>query len=344
MPRLVVVDGTGRDDAPRGLIDRRATVRAEWCVSGASRHGQPAASVGTPDERRCVERAAPPMTWTPAIIDYGTALRARGLSPYTQTLYRHYLNHAAGRIGGDPWKATGAQLEQLIGMPERGPAARKSRRTALAGFYRWGLARGHVETNPVDSIPVPKVPQGRPRPTPDGLIAEALALADARERLMIELGALAGLRAGEIAQVHRDDLLDGDVLLVHGKGGKTRRVPLVNGELVQAIRSAGDEGWLFPNVQRGGHLTANRVSKLLSQGLPGAWTGHTLRHRFGTRAYAATRDLLAVSELLGHASPVTTRIYVQMPDDHLRTAVAAAATIGTVALVGGGCPAQSSEC
>lgn len=265
------------------------------------------------------------MTWTPTISAYGTALRARGLSPHTQTLYRHYLNHAGDRIGGDPWQVGVAQLEQLIGAPDWGPSAKKSLRTALAGFYRWGLVRGHIETNPVDGIPVPKVPQGRPRPTPERLIVEALAGADRRERLMIELGALAGLRAGEIAQVHRDDLLDGDVLMVHGKGGKTRRVPLVNASLVLAIRTAGGEGWLFPNVQRGGHLTANHVSKLLSRRLPGVWTGHTLRHRFGTRAYAATRDLLAVSELLGHASPDTTRIYVQMPEDHLRAAVAAAA-------------------
>lgn len=285
------------------------------------------------DESRPVERAAT-MTGTSAIIEYGTALRARGLSPRTQELYRHYLNHAGDRIGGDPWQVGVPQLEGLIGAPDWGQSARKSLRTALAGFYRWGLAGGHVEANPIDSIPVPKVPQGRPRPTPEVLIVEALAHADPRERLMIELGALAGLRAGEIAQVHRDDLLDGDVLMVHGKGGKTRRVPLMNAPLIQTIRNVEcAEGWLFPNVQRGGHLTANHVSKLLSRRLPGIWTGHTLRHRFGTRAYAETIDLLAVSELLGHASPDTTRIYVELPDEHLRAAVSGAAEIGSSAVI-----------
>lgn len=273
------------------------------------------------------------MTWTHAIIEYGTALRARGLSPHTQSLYRHYLNHAGDRLGGDPWSVTVADLEALIGAPDWGPSAKKSLRTALAGFYRWAVLRGHIESSPVDRIPVPKVSRGRPRPTPEGLIVVALKRADQRVRLMIELGALAGLRPGEIAQVHRDDLMDGDVLLVHGEGGKARRVPLAHGPLAAAIRSAGGEGWLFPNTQRGGHLTSNHVSKLPSQGLPGVWTGHTLRHRFGTRAYAATRDLLAVSELLGHASPDTTLIYVQMPDDHLRDAVQAAAAIGGVAPV-----------
>lgn len=59
--------------------------------------------------------------------------------------------------------------------------------------------------------------------------------------------------------------------------------------------------------------------------LPDGWTTHTLRHRFATVSYAGTRDLLAVQELLGHSRPETTRGYVQLPQDALRAAVAAAA-------------------
>lgn len=54
------------------------------------------------------------------------------------------------------------------------------------------------------------------------------------------------------------------------------------------------------------------------------WTAHTFRHRLATRAYAGTRDLLAVSELLGHSRPETTQRYVLLPDDALVAAVEAA--------------------
>lgn len=75
---------------------------------------------------------------------------------------------------------------------------------------------------------------------------------------------------------------------------------------------------------RGTHTTADRVGRILSRLLgPGA-TGHGLRHRFASKAYQGTRDLLAVQQLLGHSSPATTQRYVAVPLDNLRAAVRAA--------------------
>lgn len=264
------------------------------------------------------------MQWQASITAYATSLRARGCSPATVVLYRHYLNYLADQLEA-PWDVTEADLEHVLGSVDWGTSARKSLRTVIGGFYAWGSRAGHVTANPAADLPAVRVQRGRPRPTPEGVVAAALERADTRERQMVELGAFAGLRAGEIARVHCDDL-DGDLLLVHGKGGKERVVPLARGALVDAIADA--QGWLFPNA-RGSHLSANHVSKLLSRLLPAPWTAHTLRHRFGTRAYAGTRDLLAVSKLLGHASTDTTLVYVQMPDDHLRLAVAAASAVGS---------------
>lgn len=262
--------------------------------------------------------------WQRAIADYIGSLRAAGRPSTTITLYRHYANLMAGKLGTpSPWTVTARQLEQFLGEISWGLAARKSLRTVVGGFYGWGHVTGRIQADPSIGLPRVKVSRGRPRPTPEGIFLDALAAAGRRERLMLELAGLAGLRAGEIARVHSDDLYD-DVLLVHGKGGKDRRVPMPEGDLTAAI--AGASGWLFPNG-RGGHLTPNHVSKLVSALLPGQWTCHTLRHRFGTRAFAGSRDLLAVSTLLGHASADTTIIYVQMPDDHLRDAVRAAAPI-----------------
>lgn len=118
----------------------------------------------------------------------------------------------------------------------------------------------------------------------------------------------------------------GDSLRVIGKGGHVRVVPLPDG-LASALRDhAGGSGLVFPSPQRPGQpLTAGHVAKLVTAYLPRGLTMHTLRHRCGTVAYAATRDLRAVQELLGHAKPETTARYVQVPDDAVRAAVTAAA-------------------
>jgi len=267
------------------------------------------------------------VNWHTSITAYESALRAAAKSPRTIDLYSGYLKRASIALApAGPWEVSTQQLEELLGAMTGSASGKKSMRVALGGFYAWGVSRGHLLVDPVAPLPTPRVRRGKPRPTPEGVLLDALERADERARLMLELGALAGLRAGEIAQVHHYDLDETDVLLVHGKGGKERYVPLASGHLCDAIRAT--SSWLFPNVQRGGHLTPNYVSNILSGLLEGPWTAHTLRHRFGTRAFAGSRDLVAVSELLGHASLDTTRIYVMMPDDHLRTAVEAAAQIG----------------
>jgi integrase len=145
--------------------------------------------------------------------------------------------------------------------------------------------------------------------------------ADRRLAFMAALAAYAGLRRGEIARVHRRDLV-GDVLTVHGKGGKTRTVPILDPGLLARLEAV--DGWAVPNRQ-GGHLTADHVGRLLSRAMPEGWSGHKLRTRCGTTAYAGCRDLLAVMELLGHSRPETTLRYVLLPDDAVRAAVAATA-------------------
>lgn len=155
-------------------------------------------------------------------------------------------------------------------------------------------------------------------------MAAAILAADERVRLMIALGSH-GLRRGEIARAHTDALradLGGVALDVDGKGGKRRLVPLTDALGRELGRLPA--GWVFPSPA-GGHLTPAHVGKLVSRCLPAGVTPHQLRHRFATRAYAATRDIEAVRQLLGHASLVTTQRYVATPADALRAAVVAAA-------------------
>jgi integrase len=75
----------------------------------------------------------------------------------------------------------------------------------------------------------------------------------------------------------------------------------------------------------GDHLSAWVVGKILSRALGPGWTGHKLRHRFATLAYAVDRDLLTVQQLLGHSSPQTTAIYIETSPDAAAAAVAGVA-------------------
>lgn len=163
--------------------------------------------------------------------------------------------------------------------------------------------------------------------TPEMIYRQALADADDRARLMIQLAAQCGLRRGEIARCRREDVVPdlwGHSLRVDGKGGHVRSVPLPE-ELAQIILEH-PPSWLFPSpAAGGGPLTPHHVGKIVSRLLPDGWTCHTLRHRCATVAYASTRDLRAVQELLGHAKPETTARYTQVPVDAVRQAVAAAA-------------------
>lgn len=142
---------------------------------------------------------------------------------------------------------------------------------------------------------------------------------------MVRLAGELGLRRGEVARVHSDDVvtdLDGWSLVVHGKGDRTRLVPL-SPVLARELRAL-PPGWAFPGDD-GGHLSPRWVGKLVGRLLPPGMTMHGLRHRFATRAYHVDRDLLTVQQLLGHASPVTTRAYVQIGEQAKRRLVAAVA-------------------
>lgn len=142
---------------------------------------------------------------------------------------------------------------------------------------------------------------------------------------MIRLGGEAGLRRGEVAVVHRRDLREdllGWSLYVHGKGGRDRVVPLTD-DLAREVLDATREGYAFPG-RVDGHLSARWVGRLVADALPDDWTMHPLRHRFGTLTHNVHKDLLAAQQLLGHATPTTTRLYVKITDDYLRETVNAA--------------------
>ncbi|MGW9567129.1 tyrosine-type recombinase/integrase [Prescottella equi] len=277
---------------------------------------------------------ATPKLWADAVDNFKVHLTAAGRSAETiRTRLSHICTLARAHARIAPTRITAEQVVRWAGRQEWTPATRRSFRHSAGQFFGWLVATGRAAADASAGLPAVPQTRPRPRPVPERLFADALSVVDRRGALVLRLMGELGLRRGEVARVHTDDLLEdthGWSLVVHGKGGRQRVLPLTD-ELAAVIAAgaAGHtpgmsrRGWLFPG-QIGGHLSPGWVGKLASRALPGVWTGHKLRHRFATVAYSVDRDLLTVQQLLGHASPETTQRYVVPPDDVARRTAAAA--------------------
>lgn len=266
--------------------------------------------------------------WACAIDAWATAQRAGGAPETTLSTRTYHLRRLAAAMGTiEPWEVTADDLIDWTGRQVWAGETRRGYRNSFRAFYSWAIDTGRTDVNPALGLPRVKPSSPNPRPAPDRVYREALLAAGRRERLIVRLAAEMGLRRAEVAVVHSSDLIEdlaGWSLRVHGKGGRTRVVPLPP-SLAAELRAL-PPGWAFPGRDRG-HLSPRWVGKLVTRLLPDEWTMHTLRHRFATRAYAVDRDVFTVQELLGHASPATTRVYVQPPDDARRRLVHAVAGI-----------------
>ncbi|MEV6449612.1 tyrosine-type recombinase/integrase [Amycolatopsis sp. NPDC051716] len=272
-------------------------------------------------------------------------LRAAGLSETTIQRRTSDMEQIAREVGpGGPDTITGEKLVQWMGDQVWAIETRRGRRNSARSFWKWAVAAGVVTENAAEALPKIAAAKPSPRPAPDRIYRGALQVASPRVRLMLRLAAEIGLRRAEIAVVHvGNDLIEGDEgysLVVHGKGNKKATMPVPDdlGNLIAAgapAHSPGEghprRGYLFPGAEDG-HLSPRWVGRLCAEALAAAayegeapWTVHKLRHRFGTRALKATRDILAVRDAMRHSSVATTQAYCAVEQDAVRAAVNAAA-------------------
>lgn len=171
-------------------------------------------------------------------------------------------------------------------------------------FYTWCIIEGYGDSDPTLTIPRPKLRQPLPRPIATKDLLLAIEQATNPVRCWLILGALAGLRAQEIAGIERGDVMESVepkvLVVVHAKGGKERAVPL-HDVVLDSLRSLPMpiSGRVF-SVQP--WTVSGRVNRHLHDLGIGA-TLHCCRHWFATNIMRKSHDLLLVQKLLGHASP-----------------------------------------
>ena len=280
------------------------------------------------------------MTRADLLEQWGTHLAAnRRRSPHTVRAYVATAARLLDEVGAEDWPAlarldAGALRTQLARRRAEGignvSAAREL--SALKAFLAFAREQaGHAEPA-APRVRGPRIKKGLPRPvTPD----EATNLADmvrhsaaedwigARDQAVLLLLYGAGLRIAEALSLKGAHLPLGETLVVTGKGGKQRVVPIL-----PIVRSAvadyaarcpwtllGSEP-LFRGA-RGGALGQGMVQKAMARarialGLPATATPHALRHSFATHLLGAGADLRSLQELLGHASLGSTQIYTKV--------------------------------
>lgn len=197
------------------------------------------------------------------------------------------------------------------------PGSTRNLYVNLRALYRWAMREGLVGADPTALADRPPVPNRLPRPAPEHDIARVCDVGDVWVRAAVALMACAGLRCVECSRLDWADVdIPAGTVIVNGKGQRERLID-VSVDVARALAelrlaSVRSVGAVFVGPS-GVRLTPARVSQRVNRAFHtlGLHTrAHQLRHRAATMALRQPGvDLLAVRDLLGHASVATTQIY-----------------------------------
>ncbi len=271
----------------------------------------------------------------------------RGAARNTRLAYaadlEDFARFAAAR-GAAPARADATVLQAyMAGLSRAGLAARTAARrlSALRQFHRFLLREAVRADDPTAMLDAPKLGRPLPKYLSEQEVDALLVAAAARPgrqgvvaKAALEILYASGLRVSELLGLPRRALSgDAAVLMVKGKGGKERIVPLSEaaklaaGELA-ALDETGTR-WLFPGRDGRQPMTRQGFGLMLKivaleAGLdPVRVSPHVLRHSFASHLLAHGADLRSLQLLLGHADIATTQIYTHVLAERLQKLVEA---------------------
>ena len=267
------------------------------------------------------------------------ALSANSRAAYARDLIKLVDYLAAAGVTEPPAVDRERLNRFLVHLQDTGLANRSVARhvSSVRGWFAFLLADGHVEVDPAEILKAPS--WGRPLPrtltleeveallrVPDGSSPRGL-----RDRALLEVLYATGIRISELCGLRLEDLRDdGQLLLVRGKGGKQRLVPLGSKAIEALGRYLRDGRPILPGAA-GPAMFPGRTSAPLRRqsvwkrfkelartaGIQTPLSPHKLRHSFATHLLERGADLRAVQTLLGHADITTTQIYTHVTRERL---------------------------
>lgn len=284
-----------------------------------------------------------------AFLEMLAAERAAAVN--TVESYRHDLADFAAFVGARGGRLEEADTRQVRAYLARlasagfAPTTAARRRSALRQFFRFLHGEGVRADDPTATVDAPRRGRALPKFLSEAEVEQLIEQAGRqpgtqgmRLRALIEILYATGLRASELVGLPLAAAQsDRRFLLVRGKGGRERIVPLgaaardalagyhtVRHQFVPARRPS---PWLFPSRSKSGHLTRQRLGQSLKElardcGLaPAKVSPHVLRHAFATHLLAHGADLRTLQQMLGHADVVSTQIYTHVLDEGLKEIV-----------------------
>ena len=282
---------------------------------------------------------SPPRWADPSVRQYLSWLeKGRRLSVHTVRAYRRDITQFlifCDKLGrGALGEVDGRDLRRFVASLHTRRYARSSvirKRSAIRSFFDHLRERGEVVANPVEASSPPKAERALPTVIPAHQLAKGIEAVDGsdpvdlRDRAILELAYGCGMRVSEIASLTIAQVEGKDLMVISGKGGKDRAVPvgvpaqravdrwLAQGRAMLAAPRAGQA--LFVGV-RGGVMDVRQIRRMVRSRL-GSFP-HALRHSFATHLLEGGADLRSVQEMLGHSSLGTTQIYTNVSTRHLR--------------------------
>jgi len=230
-----------------------------------------------------------------------------------------------------------AYIESLRGAG-LAPGTQARRVSALRQFFLFLLREGIRDDNPTAELDAPRLPQSLPKylseAEVDALLCSAAALPGLpglKAKAGLEILYASGLRVSELLALPARALAtDASILMVKGKGGRERIIPLSDtakqaaADLIAATMKAKQPPrYLFSGRDPRLAMTRQGFAMLLKQVAgranidPGRLSPHVLRHSFASHLLAHGADLRSLQKLLGHTDIATTQIYTHVLAERL---------------------------